>query len=243
MAIVSKITRHISLATRHREIIDYTAGTNLLPIEFIIDDYTIPANATAAIYAKKQSGEIVFNACEINHNLNSIVVTPTIQMFIEGGMIPTQLQILSGGKMLNSFLMTFNVETKVVSDEAIESTNEFTAFSSILQSAQTLTENVVSDYVAQHGITSGANATQAAQIQTNKEVSEQASTDIRALTETVAFLAETVNTLSTTVASMAERVDALIDTIHDDHDQLQDLQADMNDFNEGIDAFNLEDMY
>lgn len=240
--IVSKITRHIKLAARAREIIDYTAGTNLLPVEFIIDDWTIPEGATAAIYAKKASGRVLFNAAEVNRSLNSILVTPTLQMFAEGGMIATQLQIMSDGKMLNSYLITFNVEEKVVSDEAIESTDEFTAFAAILQNSQTLTENVISDYVNQHGITTGANASQAAQIEANRTNVAQASADIQVLTESVNEMIDTVGTLAETVNTLVDTVNRLAGLMETDDALLQTLKQDMDDFNEGIEAYDLEDV-
>lgn len=242
MAVVEKITRHIKLASRDREIIDYTAGTNLLPVCFIIDDWTIPDGAAASIYVQKPSGAIVYNTGTVNKNLNSVEFTPTAQMFIEGGTTPAQIQFLVGGKILNSYLITFEVENQVVSDEAIESTDEFMAFESILSNAQTLTESAVADYVSSHGIQTGANATQAAQIEANKTMATQANADIQALTETVTSLASTVSDLAASVASMVEAVNEVLATVQSDHEQLENLQDEMDDLNEGIEAYDLADI-
>ena len=238
---VSKITRPIYMAKKHREIIDYTSGSNLLPVEFIIKDWTIPSGATATFYAKKPSGRVLFNSCEVNHNTNSILLTPTLQLFAEAGVVPAQIQILSDGSILNSYLIEFQIEDKVVSDEAIESTDEFTAFAQILGSTQTLTESVVADYISQHGISTGANASQVAQIDENRTVSQQASADIQALQEVVSGLADTVNQLATTVSAISETVATVAENVQEMIDEVERLSGEMADLNEGIE-YDLADL-
>lgn len=127
------------------QVVDYVQGTNTIPIVFDIVDYNIPAGATANIYIKKPSGAQIYNSCSISGN--EITVNPTTQMFAESGKQFGQLQILSGQKILESFLILFDVEKSIVDDSAIESSDEFTALEDALNSiddATTEAENAVS---------------------------------------------------------------------------------------------------
>lgn len=114
------------------QVVDYVQGTNTIPIVFDIVDYNIPAGATANIYIKKPSGAQIYNSCSISGN--EITVNPTTQMFAESGKQFGQLQILNSEKILESFLILFNVEKSIVDDTAIESSDEFTALEDALNS-------------------------------------------------------------------------------------------------------------
>lgn len=114
------------------QVVDYVQGTNTIPIVFDIVDYNIPAGATANIYIKKPSGAQIYNSCTINEN--DVTVQPTTQMFAESGKQLGQLQILNGQKILESFLILFNVEKSIVDTTAAESTDEFTALEDALNS-------------------------------------------------------------------------------------------------------------
>lgn len=127
------------------QVVDYVQGTNTIPIVFDIVDYNIPAGATANIYIKKPSGAQIYNSCTINEN--DVTVQPTTQMFAESGKQLGQLQILNGQKILESFLILFNVEKSIVDTTAAESTDEFTALEDALNSiddAATEAKNAVS---------------------------------------------------------------------------------------------------
>lgn len=127
------------------QVVDYVQGTNAIPIVFDIVDYNIPAGAIANIYIKKPSGAQIYNSCTISEN--EVTVQPTTQMFAESGKQFGQLQILSGQKILESFLILFDVEKSIVDDTAIESSDEFTALEDALNSiddATTEAENAVS---------------------------------------------------------------------------------------------------
>lgn len=114
------------------QVVDYVQGTNTIPIVFDIVDYNITAGATANIYIKKPSGAQIYNSCSISGN--EITVNPTTQMFAESGKQLGQLQILNGQKILESFLILFNVEKSIVDTTAAESTDEFTALETALAS-------------------------------------------------------------------------------------------------------------
>lgn len=127
------------------QVVDYVQGTNTIPIVFDIVDYNIPTGATANIYIKKPSGAQVYNSCSISGN--EITVNPTTQMFAESGKQFGQLQILNSEKILESFLILFNVEKSIIDDAAIESSDEFTALEDALKSiddAATEAENAAS---------------------------------------------------------------------------------------------------
>ena len=127
------------------QVVDYVQGTNAIPIVFDIVDYNIPAGAIANIYIKKPSGAQIYNSCSISGN--KITVNPTTQMFAESGKQFGQLQILNSEKILESFLILFNVEKSIIDDAAIESSDEFTALEDALNSiddATTEAENAVS---------------------------------------------------------------------------------------------------
>lgn len=127
------------------QVVDYVQGTNTIPIVFDIVDYNIPAGAIANIYIKKPSGAQIYNSCSISGN--KITVNPTTQMFAESGKQLGQLQILNGQKILESFLILFNVEKSIVDTTAAESTDEFTALEDALNSiddAATEAKNAVS---------------------------------------------------------------------------------------------------
>lgn len=127
------------------QVVDYVQGTNTIPIVFDIVDYNIPAGARANIYIKKPSGAQIYNSCTINEN--DVTVQPTTQMFAESGKQLGQLQILNGQKILESFLILFNVEKSIVDTTAAESTDEFTALEDALNSiddAATEAKNAVS---------------------------------------------------------------------------------------------------
>ena len=143
---MKSININLSVANKgFTQIVDYVQGSNMIPIVFEITDYDIPSGATANIYIKKPSGAQIYNSCTISEN--EVTVQPTTQMFAESGKQFGQLQILSGQKILESFLILFNVEKSIIDDAAIESSDEFTALEDALNSiddAATEAENAVS---------------------------------------------------------------------------------------------------
>lgn len=125
--------------------VSYVQGSNAIPIDFEILDFTIPSGAAANIYIKKPSGAQIYNSCIISGQV--ITVQPTTQMFAESGKQFGQLQILQGESIVESFLILFDVERSIVDDSAIESSDEFTALEDALNSiddAATEAENAVS---------------------------------------------------------------------------------------------------
>lgn len=130
---MESININLSVANKgFTQIVDYVQGSNMIPIVFEITDYDIPSGATANIYIKKPSGAQIYNSCTISEN--DVTVQPTTQMFAESGKQFGQLQILSGQKILESFLILFDIEKSIVDDDAIESSDEFTALEEAMTS-------------------------------------------------------------------------------------------------------------
>ena len=103
--------------------IDYVQGTNAVPLKFRFRDYTVPSGAAARIYVKKPSGKEVYNSASLSGN--TVTVQPTTQMFAEAGEQEGQLQLTSGQKLLVTFPILFRVERNLISESAVESTDEY----------------------------------------------------------------------------------------------------------------------
>lgn len=128
---------NVDITVRDRgipETIDYVQGTNAVSIVFTFQDWTVPSGAEARIFMKKPSGKEVYNGASISGN--TVTVNPTTQMFAEAGMQAGQLEILSGGKVLQSFLLAFRVEKSVIYGSSIQSTNEYSIIDQLILDAR-----------------------------------------------------------------------------------------------------------
>lgn len=114
--------------------IDVVRNTNAIPISFHIMDYQIPGGAEARIYLRKPSGAEVYNSAEIDENV--VIVRPTMQMYAEEGGSIGQLQIVKDTTIAASFAILFCVNKNIISDSAIESTNEFGILDALINQAR-----------------------------------------------------------------------------------------------------------
>lgn len=133
---------NVNITVRDRgipETIDYVQGTNAVPIIFTFRDWTVPSGAEARIFVKKPSGKEVYNAATISGN--TVTVNPTTQMFAEYGEQAGQLEILSGGKVLQSFLLIFRIEKSIIYESNIESTNEYSIIDQLIIDAREAVKN------------------------------------------------------------------------------------------------------
>ncbi len=129
------ITRDITVRSRGMpEIIDYVQGTNAVPIIFTFRDWTVPSGAEARIFVKKPSGKEVYNEASISGN--TVTVNPTTQMFAESGLQEGQIQILSGDDILATFLIVFRIEKNIISESAVESSNEYGILDGLIEEAR-----------------------------------------------------------------------------------------------------------
>lgn len=111
--------------------IDAVQATNAISYDFTIMDWVIPTGATAKIYIKKPSGAEVYTTCQIDGQ--TVTFAPTTQSYAEVGTSEAQLQIISGDKVMVSFMFSIKVHKNMIDDSAIESTNEYTALTQALQ--------------------------------------------------------------------------------------------------------------
>lgn len=109
--------------------------------KIFISDYILPDNALAKIFVQKPSGKLVYNNCTIKEN--AVLVSATTQMLAETGKNKAQIQIYQGEKLVTAFAFSIEVRPTLASQEAIESTNEFTALEKALNQAQTIFDNSV----------------------------------------------------------------------------------------------------
>lgn len=116
------------------EIIHYVQYSTEIPIEFYIKDYIIPPGATARFYLKKPSGLEIYNECLVSGQ--KVTLKPTAQTFAESGRQNGQIQVVIGDDILVSFILEFAIERNLISDSAIESSNEFGVLDELIKEAQ-----------------------------------------------------------------------------------------------------------
>lgn len=114
-------------------VIPYPQGGNAVPIYLRIADWQIPSGSTARIYMRKPSGAEIYNDCVINGNI--VQITVTTQMTAESGWVKSTLEIVNGTDILHSFEMTLDVQATSISDNAVESKDEFTALENLVAEA------------------------------------------------------------------------------------------------------------
>lgn len=135
-----EIVRDIFVRSRGLTVqIDYIQGTNAVPLRFQFRDYTVPTGAAARIYIKKPSGKEVYNNASLSEN--TVTVQPTTQMFAEVGEQEGQLQLTSGQKILVTFPILFRVERNLISESAVESTDEYGALVKLIGDAEKAVES------------------------------------------------------------------------------------------------------
>lgn len=124
--------------------IDLPQGTNVQQIKFSFRD--IKPKGTVRIYIKKPSGaEIYNNASEasLNADIPYAVFNTTTQMTAEAGQMQGQVRVTDAGdKILNSFPITLNIIESPVTDNAIESEDEFTALDEALAAVRPAIDSI-----------------------------------------------------------------------------------------------------
>lgn len=95
----------------------YSLGTDLVPIEYHIMDFTVPATATAVVYVLKPSGKLDKKLADVLDN--TISFTPHIGFFEEGEN-QIQIRIVNKEKALVSFTETVRTKESMKFDDADE---------------------------------------------------------------------------------------------------------------------------
>lgn len=100
-------------------------------IRITIVDNSTPVDltgVTVSLYAKKPDGKKVFNSVTVEDKANGVVLAElTSQILSVSGLVRLTLLLVKNGSKLASKQFLVNVDESIVDDEAIESTNEFTA--------------------------------------------------------------------------------------------------------------------
>ena len=117
------IIRNMTLRSPGVVVIDYVQGSNYIPIMVNIVDYTVPSNSKANLYIEKPSGKIIYHAVTISGN--TLIITPTVQMFAEYGEQIGTVEILDPtNKVLATFPITFHVAKNETNHENLMSLSE-----------------------------------------------------------------------------------------------------------------------
>ena len=100
-------------------------------IRITILDNNIPMDltgVTVSLYAEKPDGKKVFNSVAIEDKTNGTVLANlTSQTLVVEGLIKLTLLLVKNGAKLCSKQFLLNVDSSIIDDKAVESTNEFTA--------------------------------------------------------------------------------------------------------------------
>lgn len=104
-----------------KDCIDYTLGTDMVPIEYHVMDFTIPATATAVAYVLRPDGDLDKILADVLNNVISF--RPEKGLFTEGKNI-VQIRIINNEKTLVSFKETVMAMASIEFDDIIEMQQE-----------------------------------------------------------------------------------------------------------------------
>jgi hypothetical protein len=143
-----------------------------------IVDYTVPSNSKANLYIEKPSGKIIYNAVTISGN--TLIITPTVQMFAEYGEQIGTVEILDPtNKVLATFPITFHVAKNETNHENLMSLNESDIITleaeKIFNDRLTNAESTVSNYANSASNYANAASKSATDAQRYSEIAQAAS--------------------------------------------------------------------
>lgn len=104
-----------------KDCIDYTLGTDMVPIEYHVMDFTIPATATAVVYVLRPDEDPDKILADVLDNVISF--RPEKGFFTEGKNI-VQIRIINNEKTLVSFTETVMAMASIEFDDIIEMQQE-----------------------------------------------------------------------------------------------------------------------
>ena len=104
-----------------KDCIDYTLGTDMVPIEYHVMDFTIPATATAVVYVLRPDGDLDKILADVLDNVISF--RPEKGFFMEGKNT-VQIRIINNEKTLASFTETVMAMASVEFDDMMEAQQE-----------------------------------------------------------------------------------------------------------------------
>lgn len=104
-----------------KDTIDYNIGTDMVPIEYHVMDFTVPATAAAVVYVLKPDGKLDKILADVLDNVISF--KPTKGFFLEG-LNAIQIRIVDNNKAFVSFTETVRVGKSMKFDDAMEAQQE-----------------------------------------------------------------------------------------------------------------------
>lgn len=109
--------------------IDIVYGTDLVPIEFYITDYSLPDNAIATLYCTTSDNESHKDVGEI---ANNVITFNPVAGFFGVGKNKLQIRITADEKNLFSFEMCANCKSNITNDDAVEVDSQPTLVTQLL---------------------------------------------------------------------------------------------------------------
>nr|DAL05569.1 MAG TPA: Baseplate component [Caudoviricetes sp.] len=100
-----------------KDIIDYNIGTDMVPIEYHVMDFTVPATAAAVVYVLKPDGELDKILADVLDNVISF--QPAKEFFLEG-LNAIQIRVVDNNKTLVSFTETVRARKNMKFDDDAE---------------------------------------------------------------------------------------------------------------------------
>lgn len=100
-----------------KDIIDYNIGTDMVPIEYHVMDFTVPATAVAVVYVLRPDGELDKILADVLDNVISF--RPTKEFFLEG-LNAIQIRVVDSNKALISFTETVRAGKSIKFDDDTE---------------------------------------------------------------------------------------------------------------------------
>ena len=104
-----------------KDIIDYNIGTDMVPIEYHVMDFTVPATAAAVVYVLKPDGKLDKILADV---LDNVISFKPIKGFFLEGLNAIQIRIVDNNKAFVSFTETVRVGKSMKFDDAMEAQQE-----------------------------------------------------------------------------------------------------------------------
>lgn len=109
--------------------IDIVYGSDLIPIEFYVTDYTLPDNAIATLYCTTSDKQLLKSVGTITNNV--LLFDPTAGFFTVGKNI-LQIRITANEKNLYTFEVGVNCKPRMATDDAQEAESQPTLIDQLL---------------------------------------------------------------------------------------------------------------
>lgn len=168
--------------------------------------YTVPSGAAVNVRLRKPDGTVVYNpALGVNASRTVAYISITQQMTTCAGDVEPVIEITSGGSIVNGSPISMTIDPNPVTEDAVESTDEFKTVQELLQDAQTAAQAAATSATTatQKANAAAASANTASTAATNASTSASTATSKAAAAATSATNAATSATTATQKAAAA----------------------------------------